>query len=311
MITNEKSILSSNTARLGDKDFPVNPFPDVEATAFHKLNKKGVTEDFVEENLRLIGWEVYKPFNDTGIDRVINKDICPNGHTNYNETLKGKCEVCNADPINITRYIQVKTREVKGNEKNDSQYMMYGYTLKSKDFRTDPRHIFLLYSDHTRDFLFVSVLDYLSFFYEIGYTHPATPTFKQGNGKINNLKYDTMDNKWYFSAGRGKKNLKSWEHFRNIKGLERIQNPTIDLELDDLIDKTKTLHNIMFRNLEKGRTFTDDQIREIKLYLENKEDNITEIRKNVLNHLSEVLSPEVKNSVNNSYWFKYKGLEIL
>ncbi|WP_414469267.1 hypothetical protein [Methanobacterium sp. ACI-7] len=305
----EKSILSSDSAKLDNKGFPINPFPDVEPNEFHKLNKKEVTEDFVEENLRLMKWEVYHPFVDSGIDRIIMKNVCPNGHTTYNEALSDKCEICGENPINITRYIQVKTRELK-KEKNNPNLKFYGYTLKSKDFRTDPRHIFLLYSDHTMDFLFISVLDYLAFFNETGFNHPATPTFKQGNGKINSLKYDTIKDEWFFSTGKGKKNQNSWEHFRNDKGLKRIQNPIIDLKRDDLSNEIKILRNKLFRKLEKGRTFTDDQIIQINSFLDNKDENILEVRNDTLNYLSKILSSEIKKSVNDSYWFKFKGLEI-
>ena len=81
--------------------FPKNPFEDVKPSEFNKLNKKHVTEDFVEENLKLLEWEVYKPFNDTGIDRIITKQVCPNGHTKVNKNLERKCPDCNKDSVQI------------------------------------------------------------------------------------------------------------------------------------------------------------------------------------------------------------------
>jgi len=48
-------------------NFPINTFQDVSPSDFNKLNKKKVTEDFVSENLKTMGWDVYDPFTDTGI----------------------------------------------------------------------------------------------------------------------------------------------------------------------------------------------------------------------------------------------------
>ena len=44
------------TRETTEKAFPLNPFPDVEPVDFNKLNKKRVTEDFVGENFKLMGW---------------------------------------------------------------------------------------------------------------------------------------------------------------------------------------------------------------------------------------------------------------
>ena len=65
---------------MSEKNFPFNPFDDILPSDFNKLNKKNVTEDFVEENFKEFGWEVFTPFTDTGIDRIILKKICPNNH---------------------------------------------------------------------------------------------------------------------------------------------------------------------------------------------------------------------------------------
>ena len=70
-------------------NFPINVFPDVERTAFKKFLKKNVTEDYVKENLKLRGWECYKPFTDTGIDLLATKVF---------------------DNKRVYRYIQIKTR---------------------------------------------------------------------------------------------------------------------------------------------------------------------------------------------------------
>ena len=127
-----------------DFDFPINPFEDIKPADFNKLKKKHVTEDFVEENFKRLNWETLNPFNDTGIDRIIIKTVCPNGHTKIDENIKNKtCNVCGSHGIEILRFVQVKTRELKKD--------IFGFTLKSKDIRIDPRHVYLLYSDNTTD----------------------------------------------------------------------------------------------------------------------------------------------------------------
>ncbi len=107
--------------------FPINPFIDVDPRAFHSRNKKHVTEDFVSENFRNIGWDISRPFNDTGIDLIISKFVCKKNysHTKFNEQNDNtKCKICGSNTTKIYRFIQVKTREVKGK--------IFGYTLVQK-----------------------------------------------------------------------------------------------------------------------------------------------------------------------------------
>jgi len=289
--------------------FPENPFPDVDPEEFHKLNKKEVTEDFVSENLRNAGWKVSSFFADTGIDRMISKRVCPNNHTSILEGSVGeKCPDCDADTIEIRRFLQIKTREVKG-DKN-----MFGFTLTPSDFRTDPRHTFVLYSDNTRDIMFISVYEYLKFFKEIDYQWHSTPTFKQGNGKLNNWRYDESSDKWYFTHGRGRGNNYSWEEYRNDEGLKKMQNPEIDKNLEEYIEKTKSLKMEEFKKLKSGRTFDEEPVEEINDALEilkNKDrSKILEERKDTIHFMEENLGSSVKKSIQDSYWFKYKNLNI-
>lgn len=262
--------------------FPTNPFEDVNPSEFNKLNKKHVTEDFVEENLKLINWEVYKPFNDTGIDRIITKRVCPKGHTNVNENLKNKCPVCKEDSIPIIRFIQVKTRQLKDN--------VFGFTLKSKDIRVDPRHIYLLYSDNTsedkQDFLILSVKDYLKFFSDSNLKSPFAPTsFRKGNNKLNSLKYNSDTNKWKWGKY-------DWEMFRNLDGMKKIQNPQIDINLNTEIKETRKLADKLQRMFSRGSSYSEDAETDINTELTEKlatyKDNkkIIQLRKKVEDHLN-------------------------
>ncbi len=56
--------------------FPKKIFEDIKGTDFQKHNKKHVTEDFVTENFKACFWNVYRPFNDTGIDLIATKNVC-------------------------------------------------------------------------------------------------------------------------------------------------------------------------------------------------------------------------------------------
>jgi len=224
--------------------YPINPFPDISPTDFNKLNKKNVTEDFVEENFKELKWEVYKPFNDTGIDRIAIKFVCPNGHTKINETIKGNCPICKSKPVRIIRYIQVKTRELK----ND----IFGFTIKSKDVRIDPRHTFVLYSDKTnnnqQDFLIISIKELLSFFYDNCPGVFASLSFRKGNNKLNSLKYKSDLNKWFWGQ-------KDWEKYRNQNGMTLIQNSEFDLNIDKNIKETRELSDKLIYKFSAGRSY--------------------------------------------------------
>jgi len=279
--------------------FPSNPFEDVKPSEFNKLNKKHVTEDFVSENLKRLGWKVYTPFHDTGIDRIIVKVVCPDGHTPINENLmNNKCPVCNKDGIEITRFVQVKTRQLKEN--------VFGFTLKSKDIRIDPRHVYLLYSDNTsadkQDFLFVPVTDYLKFFLDHNMNPFAPTSFRKGNNKLNSLRYNPSKNRWSWGNH-------DWEMFRNADGIKRVQNPIVDLNLVDEIRKTRIIADKLQIKFERGRSYSssvgtkiNQQLeKKMSLYVSTKE--IINLRKNVDTYLKEKCDDETYLSMKKYFEF--------
>ena len=115
--------------------FPSNPYEDVQPSEFNKDNKKHASEYFVAENFKRYGWFVYEPFTDTGIDRIIEKKICPDGHTKYDKDTRDdkQCEQCKKPLKKITRFIQIKTREIKELDEDDPLYSLgykfFGFTL--------------------------------------------------------------------------------------------------------------------------------------------------------------------------------------
>ena len=171
-----------------EKIFPLNS-----PTDFNKSNKKVFSESFVSENLNKIGWKTYIPLSDTGIDIVATKE----------KTI---------------RFIQVKTREA-------SEQQNFGFTPKQRDIKTDPRFFYFLYSDHTNDFIIISILDFLNLVNnETSKAYFSSPTFKQGNGKINSFVY--KNTKWYY-------NNFCIDEFVNYNGIRKMENEEIDSKLRD------------------------------------------------------------------------------
>lgn len=304
-----------------NKNFPVNVFRDIEPQDFNKFNKKEVTEDFVAENFKLIGWNVYKPFVDTGIDLIITKNVCPEGHTKWNENTKGNniCNQCGKDLILIKRFIQIKTRELKEEDTSKGK-QFFGYTLKSKDFRTDPRHVFLLYSDFSSDFLLFTVYDYLKLFqqYEaVGRTHFANNSFRVGNNKLNFIKYNKKNKKWSLVYGKGKSSSIDLDNFLNEKGVEEISNPQLDLRLNDLIEETAKIKCDLFYRFQyqKEKTETEENynkfIEKVNSAVENLRkynneilEKIVEMRKKDKETFCNKVDKSIKESVNK-YWQKF------
>jgi len=233
--------------------FPTNVFRDVLPSDFNKLNKKHVTEDFVAENFKLLGWSVYTPFNDTGIDLIIEKIVKKDGSTPLDKSEQKENNEC----VKITRFIQIKTRNLVNN--------IFGFTLRSKDIRTDPRHVFLLYSDKTtstqQDFLIITIHDLLEFFKSTNHNPFASFTFRKGNAKMNDLKYNTNDGKFYWKDH-------SWEAYRNFDGLKKISDPKIDLELDTFSKETRSLSNELLNDFSRGQTFpSQDFANKVKTFI--------------------------------------------
>lgn len=211
---------------MSNYDFPVNVFPDVERNAFSKHTKKNVTEDYIYENLKLQGWTCYKPFVDTGIDIIATKE--------------------DATGNKIYRYIQVKTREL-------SQNTFFGYTLKPKDFRTDPRHFFLFFCDTLNDIILIGMYDYMKLFFdnkEMGINHFANPTFRNNNNKLNSLKYGEGKWSWSYKSSEGRKTI-YFDDWLNKNGLNKMEDNKIDQNLSMLSDEIAKMKYEMFYKINK------------------------------------------------------------
>jgi hypothetical protein len=293
-------------------DFPVKIFDDIVGSDFEKHNKKQVTEDFVTENFKEIGWSVYRPASDTGIDLIAIKRMCPKNHTKISKTYPDsikKCEDCGEKLIQVKRFIQVKARELKG---DPSQSQFFGYTLASKHFRTDPRHVVLLYSDYSTEFLLIPMYEYMKIFHEnesMGKSHFGTPAFRQGNNKLNSLRKE--NNHW---SWRSRSSHVSFDEFVNVKGLEKISNCDFDVKFEEYQKEITEMKFNMFFNYSRGRETTKEVEKWINEYLtskikENKK-TITKQREQTKKVLSKELPEELKRSIQDGYLVKFKGMDF-
>jgi hypothetical protein len=284
-----------------DRKFPTNPFPDVNPCDFNKLNKKRVTEDFVSENFELMGWRVFEPFTDTGIDRIITKEVCPSGHTPLDAFENRICSKCGKPAIDVTRFLQIKTRSLKNS--------IFGFTIRPKDIRVDPRHVYVLYCDTTQDFFIVPIFDYLKFFKDINSNPFSATSFRRENQKLNSLAHDQSTGSWRWGEH-------SWESFRNINGLTILQNPNIDLNLNDWIKKTRELSNQLLMTFNSGRTYpsqieslvNDALNTRVQLFADKR--RAMDQKEKVLNYLRNTIKDYTLFESIMKYWETIKNLEI-
>ena len=250
----------------GDKFPDEKIFPLNSPTDFNKSNKKVFSESFVSENLNKIGWKTYIPLSDTGIDIIAIKE-------------------------RMIRFIQVKTREASEKQK-------YGFTPKQRDIKTDPRFFFFLYSDHTNDFIIISIYEFLKLIKEHSGNYFSSPTFKQGNGKINSFLYN--NNKWYY-------NDFCIDEYVNYKGIQKMEDKKIDSDIGCLSDNIANLKYELLNKLASGNTFKNykEAIDEIKSEKEINRDEwktkVIESRKKEKDEIKK-LDDDLKKSIAK-YWY--------
>ncbi len=297
--------------------FPTNPYEDVLPSEFNKSNKKHASEFFIAENFKRYGWFVYEPFTDTGIDRIIQKKVCPDGHTEYIDDTRQKkqCSKCSKDLMKITRFVQIKTRELKDHDgwKKD-KYKYFGFTLSSADFKTDPRYVFLLYSDNTtkedQDVLIIPISDFFAFFTKhksLGQSFFSTTSFRQGNGKINDLNYNLGTKSWVYHPT--KKSEINLDEFVNESGLKKISDLRLDNEFQTVQEKLTEQKLALYfdpvkwnKNVKMVQPILDGRLQ--KDYPEK----LKIQRKEQLKSFKKKLPKDLKTSIGQGYLIKFKEL---
>lgn len=248
--------------------FPTNPFPIVKPSDFDKNTKKKFSEDYVEENFRLNGWNVYEPFVDKGYDRVITKKV--NGR-------------------NVIRFLQIKTRSLEKSVKTivknsqneiqtyldrqkpenhstikktkDGKYSIecwkdyVGYTIKPRDLISDPRIVFVIFcdSEEVEDFLIFPIHRWIKFMEENNKSLFSTVGFKQGDGKFNDTFYHQKNKKWTWKW----KNGVALDEFVNNDGLKLLESEEIDQNFSQIkLDIANFKKNNIF-GLSYSKKFKD------------------------------------------------------
>lgn len=272
----------------------ISIFPLNKPTDFNKRNKKAFSESFVKENLRRAGWTVYAPIRDTGLDLVASKVVKLDNTTNWNSY-----EVSSSGTIKIFRFIQIKTRAATENQN-------FGFTPKSTDLRNDPRYAFFLYSDQTNDFIILPIYDFLNIIAKNYPNYFKTPTFKQGNGKINNFRL--KEGNWFFSPGNV-----DLSNYVNVAGLKNLQDVSIDKNIKLNTKAVADIRYKLIHGVEAGATFKKEDEKTLNLInsivqinKKNWIDNCIKSRKNEIKKINS-LNKELKNSVKK-YWFVSKDL---
>jgi hypothetical protein len=299
------------------KKFPFDPFPDVNALDFTKDNKKEVTEDFVAENFKKCGWDVFTPIRDLGIDLIIKKYVCPSGDTSWNKIETEKdCETCGKPLELITRFIQIKTRAIDDEGK-------FGYTLKTRDFTTDPRHVFLLYSDTTQQFVIFPMYEYIYQRYQLteneGYSPQGVASMRGENYKKNEYeitsnckeKHHLHYSTWRFISDP---NDTMTQRHVDVHGLESISTSQIEQNFEFLTEQIREckLNIFYFYNYHQSSTRTElkdqqdiETLRNVILekQTDNSNGNIQIIREaNMINFIERNIDDEtLLNSVEKAF----------
>jgi len=296
---------------MAQNKFPSNLYPLVKPEDYFKFYKVNFSEDFVGENFREMGWDVYTPIQDKGIDRIAVKYVCEvPGHTKLNENLKScKCKVegCNKDSKKITRLIQIKTRKATLDSESDNHDLpkdmktrYLGYTFKPKDFLTDPRICFLLYSDWTSNFIIFPIYEFMKLMRENsrGNGFFKSSSFKQGNDKKNNIYY--IKKEWFL--GKNSKKI-SLDKFVDSNGLEKISSYEIEKNFDEISKKILKIKEDDF--LDIGHTGTikskldENSLFELKNIVTSNKDNNKEHFTNLIKKNADLINAQDKNVKNS------------
>jgi hypothetical protein len=293
--------------------FPNNVYPLVNPKDYFKFYKVNFSEDYVGENFRQMGWDVYAPIQDKGIDRIVVKYVCPEGHTKVNENLRGKkcnIESCGLESMKITRLIQIKTRKIiKDNSVNTEdaldQKAFLGYTFKPKDFITDPRVCFLLFSDWTNNFLIFPINKFMNLMRDKSDDNAyfKSASFKQGNDKKNNI--FLINSNWYLGSDKNKTDL---SEFIDLKGLEGISEAFIENNIKNLSKEILKIKEEDFLDIGHTETIqehmSEEELKSLKIKMKELKIDDQEYFKNLIQNNANIinaLEPRVKNSIKKYF----------
>ena len=243
------------------KKFPENIFPIVEAEDFDKNTKTKFSEDFVEENFRSQGWNVYEPFVDKGYDRVITKEIDGKLVTRFLQikTRRLELDITTTKPNTkekLEKYLKRYNHENTSKTKSVSDLFYIdwwkeysGYTIRPKDIVTDPRVVFIIFCDSkdVEDFLIFPINKWIDFMKENNSSLFSSLGFKQGDGKFNDTFYHRKTDKWTWKW-KGPKSI-PLDNYVNENGLKLLEDINIEKNFENLKNNIAQFKNSYIYNL--------------------------------------------------------------
>jgi len=155
--------------------------------------------------------------------------------------------------------------------------------------------------------------DYLKIFHEnidMGKSHFGTPSFRQGNNKLNSLRRE-KDGHW---GWRTRTTQISFDDFVNQKGIKKISDSDYDIQFDRYKNEIVSMKFDLFFRYSKGRETNQEQEKWINGFLTSKvKENRKLISKNRLKtkiFLSKKLPENLKKSIDEGYLVKFKGMSF-
>lgn len=153
---------------------------------FDKTNKTRFSEWHIKNYLEEFDFDTFTPHSDNGIDILGIRD-------------------------DLKVMFQVKTRRL--NDEGD-----LGFTLKDKDFYSDPRKVFVLFEDDLDKKIFLTISDFLELFVTGSIKSVFIGlSFRQGNNKINSIHWNGSE----FTLGKKIGSI-SLEKYTDEVGLKRV-----------------------------------------------------------------------------------------
>ena len=211
-------------------------------------------------------------------------------------------------------------------------YKFFGFTLKTTDFRTDPRHIFLFYSDNTtleqQDVHIIPISDLLQFFIDNvgeGETMFSGTSFREGDGKINSL-FHKPDDTWVYNPKGHRSTTQNpqprirseivFNDWLNENGLRKISNINIENNFQPLQNQIVANKLSLFYNYKKpqGQIITDQVEQQILQFLRRHLDatfpvTVTNQRQNTENIMNQLTqqNTSLRDSISK-YFIQFKEL---
>ena len=125
--------------------------------------------------------------------------------------------------------------------------------------------------------------------------------------KINDLNYNLTNKTWVYHPT--KTSELCLDEFLNESGLKKISNLDLDINKKDLQEKlTKQKLELFFDPVKWNKKYASlTKILELR-YCKDHQNQLKEQRNNQFNNLKKILPQDLKSSITDGYFIKFKGL---